>query len=104
LGPELLKAIAGSKPLDMMNGIGLFTLAIMRQIAAGGGPLTVLSEQRPPGPLGAANLCHFLRNATVPVHRASFDALYDRAVSLLIETGGEVLLNKVCSDRDRYYV
>jgi len=91
LGPELLADMANNKPLDTMNGIGLFTPAIMRQIAFGGGPLTMLSDKLPPGPLGAANLCHFLRNVAAPVQRSSFDALYDRAVSILIRTGGKVL-------------
>ncbi len=91
LGPELLSEIEKKKPLDILEGIGLFTLAIMRQIAAGGGPLTILSERLSSRPLGAANLCNFLRNATLPAHRASFDALYDRGVERLIKTEGRVL-------------
>jgi len=91
LGPELLSCIADETPLEMMNGIGLFTLAIMRQVADGGGPLTAMTERLSLGPLGAANLCHFLRNETAPAHRAAFDVLYGRAVSRLIETEGRVL-------------
>jgi hypothetical protein len=39
-----------------------------------------------PAPLGAANLCHFLRNATPPAHRQGFDTLYNRAVARMLNS------------------
>ncbi len=91
LGPALLTSMAHESPLDTMNGVGQFSVSIMRQIAAGGGYLTSMCEQLPPGPLGAANLCHFLRDATSPHERSAFDAFYGRVVDRLLATGGEVL-------------
>jgi hypothetical protein len=59
----------------------------MREIANGGGKLIQELVRRSPRPLGAANLCHFLRNATPPEERAAFDILYGRAVERLLTEG-----------------
>ena len=91
LGPELLKELARAAPLATLDGVGLFTLAIMQQIAAGGGPLVQECMRRSRGPLRAANLCHFLRNATPVESRGRFDAMYGRAVKRLLDSAGRVL-------------
>ncbi len=91
LGPTLLAALARESGLDTLAGVGLFTLAIMRQIAVGGGPLLALLAQLSPVPLGAANLCHFLRNETLLPQRPGFDALYAQGVQRLLASGGSEL-------------
>jgi hypothetical protein len=88
LGPLLLDLLAKKGRLDTMNGIGLFHLGIMREIAAGGGSLVEKLNVFSPTPLGAANLCHFLRNTTSPAYRKGFDALYNRAVARLLNSEG----------------
>lgn len=93
LGPAMLMNLNRGHPLNMLNGIGLFTLAIMQQIANGGGPLTRECIRLSPAPLGAANLCHFLRNNTHVEDRPRFDALYNQAVSQLLDTAGDVMLS-----------
>ena len=85
IGPALLKAMNKRAPLNLIHGVGLFTFALMQQIAEGGGPLTEKYLQHAPAPLGAANLCHFMRNTVVPENRPQFDAVYDRAVEKLLE-------------------
>ncbi|MES9906353.1 MAG: hypothetical protein ABW168_27190, partial [Sedimenticola sp.] len=91
LGPALLKKLACEFQLDMLHGVGLFTLALIREIASGGGPLSLECVRRSPAPLGAANLCHFLRNVTPVQEREKFDVLYGTAVHCLLDSGGTVL-------------
>ena len=95
LGPALLSDLACVLPLELLFGVGLFTLAIMREIAKGGGPLPRECAKRSPRPLGAANVCHFLRNSAPSNQRGAFDAIYDRAVSQLIDTRGDVLTHSI---------
>ena len=91
LGPALLKELnTKDNPLKTINGVGLFTLAIMQELASSPGPLIrelILNSPKPPG---AANLCHFLRNATPPFQRPYFDEIYNQAVSQLITTGRKI--------------
>ena len=82
-GPGLLATLATTQRLEPIYGVGLFTLDLMRQIAAGGGRLIEEYRALSPAPIGAANLCHFLRNATPPSRRMEFDDLYDRALGHL---------------------
>jgi hypothetical protein len=91
LGPQLLAALDREQGLDRLNGVGLFTLALMREIAVGGGPLTRQCVRLSPAPLGAANLCHFMRNATPLESRPAFDAVYDTAVERLLVSAEDVL-------------
>lgn len=91
LGPALLLRFAGTRPLRAIERVGLFSQAIMESIAAGGGPLANEYLRQSRLPPAAANLCHFLRNATAPQHRPVFDRLYDLALQRLIQTQGAVL-------------
>jgi hypothetical protein len=84
LGPSLLKSLAKNRDLNLIEGIGLFTQAVMQQIASGqGGMITTLTGLHK-GPLVAANLCNFLRNATPINRRDQFDETYDGAISKLL--------------------
>ncbi|MES9905354.1 MAG: hypothetical protein ABW168_22100 [Sedimenticola sp.] len=91
LGPALLIKLACEFKLDMLHGVGLFTPALMHETTSGGGPLTLMCVRRSSAPLGAANLCHFLRNVTPVQEREKFDVLYDTAVHCLLDSGGNVL-------------
>lgn len=84
LGPELLRELHSEYSLNPLHGIGLFTLAVMREIANGGGRLIQELLRGSPARLGAANLCHFLRNLTPVADRARFDMLYEVAVQRLL--------------------
>ncbi len=91
LGPQLLQRLAEDRGSALIDGVGLFTLALMREVARGGSEFTRAYLQHSPTPPAAANLCHFLRNATPPLHRAGFDALYLSALEQLLATKGAVL-------------
>ncbi|MHB8408983.1 MAG: hypothetical protein ACYDHY_12975 [Acidiferrobacterales bacterium] len=86
LGPTLLRELRSEHPLHPLHGIGLFTLAVMREIANGGGRLIPELLRSSPARLGAANLCHFLRNLTPVADRARFDLLYEAAVQRLLRS------------------
>lgn len=87
LGPHLLSFIAESHPVNLIEGVGLLTVAIMREIATGQSPMFELIQRLSERPLGAANLCHFLRNATPVATRPQFDLSYLRATRSLLERG-----------------
>jgi hypothetical protein len=72
--------------------VGLFTLAMMNEIANDGGLLVSNYARALPAPLGAANLCHFLRNETSLSRRGLFDRMYMVAVDKLMTPGGKTLL------------
>lgn len=91
LGPELIAELNRKHALPLIYGVGLFTLAVMGDVARGGGPVARKCVKHSPRPLGAANLCHFLRNDTPPENRPQFDALYYNAVQRLLDSQGEVL-------------
>lgn len=91
LGPAILRQIATTTPLNLIDGVGLFSPLIMREIAIDGGRLTREYLRHCTTFPAAANLCHFMRNATPPRRRAAFDQLYDHAVVRLLESAGQVL-------------
>lgn len=96
LGPALLVELGRQRPLQVIEGVGLFTLAQMQAIAHGpahapGRALLAETLRHSHTPPAAANLCHFLRNATPPERRPGFDALYGLAVQRLLQQGAAVL-------------
>jgi hypothetical protein len=91
LGPVLLDELDKRAPLDRIFGVGLFTLALMRDIAAGGAALIEQYRRVSPAPVAAANLCHFLRNGTPPADRHRFDRLYALAVARLLNDPPQAL-------------
>ncbi len=93
LGPKLLEKLNNENLLDTIKGIGLFTLAMNREIASNGGPLTRQYVSLSPATLGAANLCHFLRNSTPLSKRSQFDSLYEQAVINMLNSRGNVMFN-----------
>lgn len=92
LGPSLLKEWRDKGELELIDNVGLFTYAIMKQVAEGTGRLPAECARRARGRLAAANLCHFLRNATPPEQRPAFDELYLKAVTTLLVTQGGILV------------
>ena len=88
LGPAILTELAAKHGLKRIEGVGLFSLAVMQDVARGDGAVLReylrLSRVRP----AAANHCHFLRNATPIAQRPQFDAVYDQAVQRLLATEG----------------
>jgi len=86
LGPALLADLSRQHSLNRLEGIGLFSLAIMQDIAHGDGGLSREYLRHSPTVPAAANLCHFLRDATPSVDRPLFDGIYDAAVTRLLKS------------------
>ena len=91
LGPAMLAELSAKHDLNTIERIGLFSLAIMQDIAGGNGALGREYLRFLAAPPAAANLCHFLRDATAPADRPLFDAIYDKAVERLVASRGAVL-------------
>jgi hypothetical protein len=92
LAPALLHKLHPHIKPGCFYGVGLFTLAMMGEIANGGGRLINDYVRAVPAPLGAANLCHFLRNETPVSQRNLFDRIYMLAVDKLMTPDGKVLM------------
>ena len=92
LAPALLQKVQPRIEPGRIYGVGLFTLAMMDEIANDGGRLITEYVRAVTAPLGAANLCHFLRNETPSSRRGLFDRMYMVAVDKLMSTGGKALM------------
>lgn len=91
LGPVLLARLASEQAIPLIEGVGVFGPGLMDGIAKGGNGLTREYLRHVPVPPAAANLGQTLRAITLETLHSDFDALYDRAIERLIETGGRVM-------------
>jgi hypothetical protein len=87
MGPTLLQQLGTSRHLHRIEGVGLFTPAMLEPLARGRDALMRLYLSHCPVPPAAANLCHFMRNATAPAKRPAFDRMYMSAVERLMHQG-----------------
>lgn len=87
MGPTLLQQLDTSRHLHRIEGVGLFTPAMLEPFAAGRDALMRLYLSHCAVPPAAANLCHFMRNATAPAKRPAFDRMYMSAVERLMHQG-----------------
>lgn len=84
LGPGALQALGLRHSLRLVEGIGLYTPAMLRELACGQRTLVDRYQAECDAPVVAANLCHFMRNMTPPDARPQFDVTYARAVERLL--------------------
>jgi hypothetical protein len=87
----MLNELARIRAINTIDGIGLFSLAVMQDIARGGGPMSVEYLRLSNAPPAAANLCHFMRDALPAADRPRLDAIFDDAVKQLLASRGDVL-------------
>lgn len=85
LGPALLDRLGQRHRLTALDGVGLFSLALMQDLARGDGAHAREYLRHSPTAPAAANLCHFLRDATPPEDRPLFDLIYASAVDRLVQ-------------------
>jgi hypothetical protein len=90
-GPELLTRISQAVPIECLTTVGLFTPAILQDIASGSDRLPRIFAEQFGHRVAAANLCHFFRDTVTPEQRSFYDELMDRAMGRLIETRGEIV-------------
>lgn len=87
MGPTLLQQLDAAGCLHRIEGVGLFTPAMLEPFAAGRDALMRKYLSHCPVPPAAANLCHFMRNATAPAKRPAFDRMYALAIERLMRQG-----------------
>ena len=76
MGPTLLQQLDATQRLHRIEGVGLFTPAMLEPFAAGRDALMRQYVAHCAVPPAAANLCHFMRNATITSRRLAFDRMY----------------------------
>ena len=91
VGPKFLVALNGAMPVERLTSVGLFVPKLMEDIASGGHELCAAYARQFGFPMGAANLCHFTRHFADEESRQRLDLVFERAISRLIETRGEIL-------------
>ena len=91
LGPDLIMGLTHVLPLQVLYGVGLLSMNMMKEIVDGHGTMLSTYMEHSPQLPGAANLCHFNRNAQEPKFRPTFDRVYSQAVRALLESRGGVL-------------
>jgi hypothetical protein len=89
-GPQLLLQLAQVLPLPTIASVGMISPVLALEVARGGGPVCAAYAMACGQPIGAANLCLSLLDAT---HAAiGFDAAaVERAIECLERTGGDVI-------------
>jgi hypothetical protein len=88
-GPEMLTRIAQVVPIECLTTVGLFTPAMLGEIARGEDRLARIFAERFGYRVAAANLCHFFRGEISADARARFDSLMLTAIERLLETRGD---------------
>lgn len=87
LGPTLLNQLDATRGLHRIEGIGLFTPAMLEPFSTGRDRLMHEYLSHCQGPPAAANLCHFMRNTMAAPARPAFDRMYGAAVARLVNHG-----------------
>lgn len=87
MGPTLLNQLDITRSLHRIEGIGLFTPAMLEPFSIGRDRLMQEYLSHCAEPLTAANLCHFMRNTLATARRPAFDRIYDVALERLMNNG-----------------
>lgn len=90
VGTRFLSALGGAMPLRVMQNVGLLVPPLIRDIAAGGGPVLSRWAAQLKKPVAAANLCRSMQDREFS--GATVGAMdMQMAVERLLETRGEVI-------------
>ncbi|WP_415893766.1 hypothetical protein ACMXYN_05005 [Neptuniibacter sp. PT8_73] len=92
IGPTMVDNLFSCHRVTSIEGVGLFSPNIMRDIVLGGTRLSKQYYGLYSSGLYAANLCHFIRNTLEGLKREQYDATYEKAVEKLLQDGSRVLL------------
>lgn len=90
VGPKLLTALHSIVGFPLIDGVGMLSPLVLRDVVAGGGPALDLLREISGGSLRATNLCASLAGTTRDGVDVT-DELLARVCTLLAETGGAVL-------------
>jgi hypothetical protein len=100
LGPDLLQKLSLVLPLELLTHVGLFTPLLMQELAAGHSRAAKLYAGQSGVPLTAANLCHFVRHHADEQKKQQIDAIYERAIAILMGSRGEVINRHLTEPRE----
>jgi hypothetical protein len=90
-GPVLLTKLAATHKIDCLTTIGLFTPAILADIATGQSRMPAAFARAFGHQVAAANLCHFYRDIVPDTATVRYDAMMLKAIDVLVHTRGEVV-------------
>jgi len=90
-GPVLLTKLAETHTIGCLKTVGLFTPAILRDIASGEARLPAAFARGFGHKVAAANLCHFYRGVLPGSSTAMYDAIMLKAIDVLMKTRGEAV-------------
>lgn len=92
IGPQLLQRLDATHPLTRMNNIGLFTPALLQDLARGSTRWWHAWQQAHGYPLAAANLCHFVRHQADARQQQQLDRIYQQAIEVIYAKQAESVL------------
>lgn len=90
-GPSLLTEIARIVPIECLTTVGLFTPAMLVDIADSNDRLARLYMEKFGFQVAAANLCHFFRSNLDSTAQNQFDAVMLKAIDRLIASKGDCI-------------
>jgi len=90
VGTRFLSRLALAMPIARLNNVGMFSPALIKEVAAGGSEFTRLFAQHSQTPIAAANLCASLIGMAVSGVSID-DQEVGRAVDRLLSSGGKVI-------------
>ena len=90
VGTRFLTNLYRAIKFPLIHNVGLFSPAVMNDIAGGGGPMVEAYMRAFGRPLGAGNLCGSFRGKEFNGVLMS-DSIYDQAVEKLLKTRGTIL-------------
>lgn len=90
-GPQLLTALDRAHPIDRLTTVGLFTPAIMSDLAHGREGMPRFFSRTFGHRVAAANLCHFYRDTLAPGQAPRYDDFMLDVIGRLIESRGEIV-------------
>lgn len=97
VGTQFLTQLRGVLPFPLISNVGMFSPAVMADIADGADRCLSNYVQHLTSPLACANLCGSLLGSQV-AGIASDDRVYDAVVDRCLQTGGEVI-NRLFENR-----
>jgi len=90
-GPQLLTALDRKHPMERLTTVGLFTPAIMSDLAQGREGMPKFFSQTFGHRVAAANLCHFYRDTLAPQIAPRYDDFMLDVIGRLLESRGEII-------------
>jgi hypothetical protein len=90
-GPQLLTQLAATNRIASLTNVGLFTPAILNEIAQGKTELSAIFSRSFGHKVAAANLCHFIRETLTEESILIYDEVMQVAINRLVASRGSIV-------------